>query len=115
MSKLFKIIIKPVIKNSKGEVFLIGIDNSDLALPNLELDFYYENINDFLFKKYKLTEDKFKIVFNKIYRRELYGEMTCCIELKLEDSGFVLDEFKNGNFYSPYLENIKIEDRTMIK
>lgn len=115
MSKLFKIIIKPIIKNKKEEVFLIKTDNSVLILPELELDFSYENLNDFLLKKYKIIEDRVKIISDKINKRELYGEMTYYIKLNSEDAGFIIETFRNGFFGDPFLENIKNEDKTIIK
>lgn len=115
MSKLFKIIVKPVIKNKKGEVFLVKTDNSVLTLPELELDFSYENFNDFLLKKYNITEDKFKIISDKINKRELYGEMIYYIKLNSEDASFIMEIFKSGFFCDSFLENIKNEDKTIIK
>lgn len=115
MSKLFKIIIKPVIKNKKGEVFLVKVDNSVLTLPELELDFTYENFNDFLLKKYNITEDKFKIISDKINKRELYGEMIYHIKLNSEDAVLVVETFRSGFFCDPFLENIKNEDKIIIK
>lgn len=114
MSKLFKIIIKPVFKNKDGQIYFIRNENSKLVLPELEMDFNYKNIDEFISQKLQSKEVQYKITRSQISKRELFGELNYFIEITSEKSN-VSKLFTGGDFYDLDNEDVDVDTRENFK
>lgn len=118
MSRLFKIIIKLIVKNNNDEVFLIQGENSIFFLPNFEVDFNSKNIEGFLLTKFNLTNDKYKIASDIIRKRELFGELIYVVKINSENLN-ISNLFTNKGVFINLNKTQQIpfnnEDRELLK